>query len=443
MSPRLRLYRVLAALLILQVPGMGEAQVQSDDPIVEHAPLPPPGEDVSAPPPDAEQRADPSGSTQQQEQQPVAGREPESFEADGPRSTGSGTDQGDAPAPGDSVPAYPVVSNDRTRHFLGRYTGARREVIEVWFDRAGRYLGMVRETLRRFGLPEDLAFTAMIESGFNPVAVSRAGAKGLWQLMAHTARRYGLRVDRWVDERLDPEKSTIAAAAYFRDLHEQFGSWFLAQAAYNTGETRLARAMQRARTTDFWVLASSGHLYEETRDFVPAIQAITLIGRNPDRYGFEVSLTDPPQHETVRVPPSTDLRRLASAAGLSLAVLEELNPELLRRVTPPGGQYVLKVPSGAEDGLRRAVAPPAGGGRPRRGEIAGLKPPASRVHVVRRDDTVRQIAARHGVTVGDIRRWNRLQDLDRIHPGDRIRIARSATARPPALASIPSRGRSE
>ncbi|MBI3628751.1 MAG: lytic transglycosylase domain-containing protein [Candidatus Rokubacteria bacterium] len=233
-------------------------------------------------------------------------------------------------------PEYPVVSNDRIHYFLRRFTGARREVIGLWLERSSRYLGMIRSILRKHGLPEDLAFTAMIESGFNPVAVSRAGAKGLWQFMAQTARNYGLRVDQWVDERLDPEKSTVAAAAYFRDLYNQFGSWFLAQAAYNAGEVTVARAIRLTRTNDFWELARSRHLRAETKDFVPAIQAVTLIGREPDRYGFEIPALEPRRFETVKVPPRTDLRRLSRTAGVSLETLNSLNPGPVEQARLPG-----------------------------------------------------------------------------------------------------------
>ena len=316
----------------------------------------------------------------------------------------------------DAFPEYPLVSNDRIQYFVERFTGSRREVIELWLNRSRRYLGMIRETLRKHGLPEDLAFTAMIESGFNPVAVSRVGAKGLWQFMAKTARNYGLRVDRWVDERLDPEKSTVAAAAYFRDLYNQFGSWFLAQAAYNAGEVKVARAIRLTRTTDFWELARSRHLRAETKDFVPAIQAVTLIGRDPDRYGFEVAAYESPRFETIRVPPSTDLRQLSRSAGLPLAALQRWNPELWRSMTPPGSFYDLKVPEASKEGVGLAIL--AGKASVGRGVISK----ARRVHVVRQNETIRGIATKYGLSVKDLVRWNGLESGDRIRPGDRIRV---------------------
>jgi Transglycosylase SLT domain/LysM domain len=320
------------------------------------------------------------------------------------------------------VADYAIDANDRTRHFLERFTGARRSLIGMWLERSGRYLGMIRDTLRQEGLPEDLAFTAMIESGFNPVAVSRAGAKGLWQFMAQTARRYGLRVDGWVDERLDPEKSTAAAAAYLRDLYNQFGSWALAQAAYNAGEMKVARAIQSVRSRDFWVLARSRHLHPETKDFVPQIHAATLIGREPDRYGFDVTGLEPHRFEVVTVPPSTDLRRLAASARLSLESLQALNPELYRAVTPPGTDYELKVPEGAETSVRTALTE-ARSVAAARARVAGATATA---HVVRPGDTVSGIAKRYRVSVSDVRRWNGLANEHRIRPGDRLRVVETA-----------------
>ncbi len=205
------------------------------------------------------------------------------------------------PAP---APAYRVQVNEHVRFFIDRFqTGYRRAITEGRLARSGRYLPMILDIFKEKGLPEELVFTAMIESGFNPVAVSRAGAKGLWQFMAPTARLYGLRVDRWMDERLDPEKSTVAAANYLRDLYAVFGSWDLAQAAYNAGEMRVQQAIQGTGTRDFWVLhRRSPHLLPETKNFIPAIHAATLIGRQPEQYGFTVVPEEPVRYEVMTVP---------------------------------------------------------------------------------------------------------------------------------------------
>src|SRR5436309_10908636 len=204
------------------------------------------------------------------------------------------------------VPSYSVSMNSQVKYFVDRFTTSRRDVVGLWVRRSGHYLGMICDVLRAKGLPEDLAFTAMIESRFNPTAVSRVGAKGLWQFMAPTARLYGLRVDRWVDERLDPEKSTVAAAGYLNDLYVRYGTWELAQAAYNAGEVKIDRAIRRTGSTDFWDLSRSKYLRRETKDFVPAIQAAMVIGRDPVQYGFEPSLAAMPDVERVTVPASTD-----------------------------------------------------------------------------------------------------------------------------------------
>jgi membrane-bound lytic murein transglycosylase D len=254
----------------------------------------------------------------------------------------------------------------------------------------------------------------------------------MWQFMAGTARRYGLRVDRWVDERLDPEKSTVAAAAYLRDLHNLFGSWALAQAAYNAGEVVIARAIRLTGSHDFWTLAQSRHLRRETKEFVPQIHAATMIGRDPGRYGFEFDDQEPAAVETVSVPGSTDLRRLAAGAGLSLQTVRALNPTLVRAVTPPGGAWTLRVPSGARESVVAALRPKRApvAVASARGEVSRVSA-TGEIHVVRPRDTVSGIAKRYGVSVGDVMRWNSLGSQDRIRPGDRLRVAgvRSAADR--------------
>lgn len=182
--------------------------------------------------------------------------------------------------------SFTVTLNAQVRAFLRQFTGDDRSFIEQALERGQIHLTMIREVFRRFGVPEDLAFLALVESRFDPLAVSRAGAAGLWQLMAPTARLLGLRVDRAIDERFDPEKSTVAAARHLRYLYGEFGSWLLAQAAYNAGEGPIRRAMEATRSVNFWRLARSGRLARETRDFVPQVAAAILIGREPERYGL-------------------------------------------------------------------------------------------------------------------------------------------------------------
>jgi len=270
----------------------------------------------------------------------------------------------------------------------------------------------------------DLMFTAMIESGFDPLAVSRAGAKGLWQFMAPTARRYGLRVDRWVDERLDPEKSTVAAARYLSDLHALLGSWELAKAGYNAGEMKILRAMRMLGTSDFWELARGRNLHDETKNFVPAIQAATLIGREPERYGFAATQSEPLAYETAEVPSGVALSRVAALAGISVDVLCELNPELRMKKTPPGGPYLVKFPV---DASARFVAAQTPAPQRRLARGRGDRQPTKReIHVVRPKDTVDAIAKRYGISAMQLVRWNELAEGARIRPGDRLRIASAA-----------------
>jgi peptidoglycan lytic transglycosylase D len=306
--------------------------------------------------------------------------------------------------PDEASDDYEVEVNDRVQFFMDRYTGSRREIIGVWLNRSPRYLTMIREAFRAQGLPEDLCFVAMIESGFNPRAVSRVGAKGLWQFMAPTARAYGLRVDQWVDDRLDPVKSTHAAAAHMRDLYRQFGSWALVKAAYNAGEVKVIRAIQGTGTNDFWVLARSRYLRQETKDFVPAIHAATLIGRDPGRYGFEPGPVEEMVTASVSVPPRTSLKTLASRTGIPFDLVRDLNPVLIKAMTPPGAPYALTVPEGSVERVEAALAPPRG------------------IHVVKPNESVSVIAKRYGATVAEVLRWNRLDERSLIRPGDQLRV---------------------
>lgn len=262
--------------------------------------------------------------------------------------------------PGIPVPTYPIVINAPVEALIDYFVARERDRFGMWIARSGRYLGMIQRILRERGLPEELAYTAMIESGFSPRAVSRVGAKGMWQFMEATARRYGLVVNRWVDERLDPVKSTVAAAKYLGDLYRMFGHWFLAQAGYNAGEARVAQAIQRAKTSDFWALTQTRHLPDETKMFVPQILAATVITRAPERYGFDVTLEPPLTYDEVTVRRPLDFETVAELAGISVEQVRELNPALLARITPPFEEYALRLPAGVgtrfEAALREAPA---------------------------------------------------------------------------------------
>ncbi|MFL5539433.1 MAG: lytic transglycosylase domain-containing protein, partial [Longimicrobiaceae bacterium] len=247
----------------------------------------------------------------------------------------------------------PVVRNDAVEHFVDLFTGRRSELMADYLKRSGRYEGMIRQKLRRAGMPEDLVYLSMIESGFNPNARSRVNAVGLWQFMAPTARGYGLRVDGYVDERRDPEKSTDAALRYLRDLHDQLGSWYLAAAAYNGGDGRVSRALQaetgRARgktDADFWRIRH--RLPRETREYVPLMLAAALVGKEPGKYGLgEVERWMPLRADTVSVPAETELVVVARAAGVSEREVTRLNPHLVRKMTPPGRRpFAVRIPEG-------------------------------------------------------------------------------------------------
>jgi membrane-bound lytic murein transglycosylase D len=324
----------------------------------------------------------------------------------------------------------PAVNQQNVQFFVDRFTTARRDIVGLWFQRSPQYLGMILPVFRSRGLPDELAYTAMIESGFNPRAVSRVGAKGLWQFMAPTARLYGLRVDRWVDERLDPEKSTVAAAAYLRDLHTRYGSWELAQAAYNAGAVTVDRAVRKTGSTDFWTLAKTKLLKRETKDFVPAIHACVVIGRDPGQYGFESKATPIwPEFELVSMPPGTDLKKVAATSGVPLQELRALNPTLIRGVTPPGKPWEVRVPSGTRESVMAALTHRK---KPVQMASAGRRTSGSaEIHIVRPRDTVASIAKQYGVSVGNVVRWNNLDSGDAIRPGDRLRVtAQSPSAEP-------------
>jgi hypothetical protein len=241
----------------------------------------------------------------------------------------------------------PVLLNNSVEAYIEYFSTRGKSTFQQWLDNSAPYLHPMKEIFRKKNLPEELAYVAMIESGFDSNAVSVAKAAGPWQLMPDTARRYGLRSDRWVDERRDPIKSAYAAAQYFRDLHSRFGSWPLVLAAYNAGTGKVQRAMIRARSTDFWDLKQSAYLRRETKGYVPKFMAAALIARDPQAYGFRVPGVEPLRYDEVVIPESTDLGIVAYWTGSTYEMIKSLNPEIRGGVTPPGDpRYLLKIPEG-------------------------------------------------------------------------------------------------
>jgi membrane-bound lytic murein transglycosylase D len=255
-----------------------------------------------------------------------------------------------APAADLSEVSFPIQVNDRVEDWMYRYLTTQRPQFQAFLDREGIYSGMIREKLRSRGMPEELIYLAMIESGFVPQARSRVAATGMWQFMGPTARQYGLRVDEWVDERRDPVKATDAALDYLEALHGRFGSWYLAAAAYNAGPSRVSRVVRRhggATAGDedlYWEILDQLPL--ETRVYVPKILAATLLAREADTFGFQVAEAVPYTFDQVFAPGQTPLRTVAETLDLPVQLLRDLNPHLVRGVTPPGISYPLRVPVG-------------------------------------------------------------------------------------------------
>jgi membrane-bound lytic murein transglycosylase D len=252
--------------------------------------------------------------------------------------------------------SMPLIENDRVRYFIDFFCGRLRGFFERALARSAKYIPMMATVLQEAGLPEDLVYLSLIESGFSPSAYSKAKAVGPWQFIRATGIRYGLRIDNWVDERRDPVKSTRAAAAYLKDLHQQFGEWFLAAAAYNAGERKMETAIQRSQTNDFWSLSQKTSLKQETRNYVPKFIAAALIAGAPEKYGFSDLVYEAPfdYDEVITHRPLT-LPTVANLARTTVGNIKELNPELLRNVTPPSeGGFSLRVPSGSGEIFNQA-----------------------------------------------------------------------------------------
>ena len=272
-------------------------------------------------------------------------------------------------AAADSAPSWDIdvesyASTARVEHYVRMFTGSAKERIQSRLSRGTRYEPMIRAKMREGGIPEDMYYLALVESGFDPNAYSRAAAVGMWQFMTSTGRGMGLRIDWWIDERRDPFKSTTAAVRFIKGLNEQFGSLYLAAAAYNGGPGRVSRGLSRyagdleGTSGDdlFFALAEKDYFRNETREYVPQLIAAALIAKAPERYGMEFQTLAPIAHDSVRVGPATPLAAIARAASVQTSEILELNPQVLRGITPPKDSIFIRVPAGKADGFADAFA---------------------------------------------------------------------------------------
>ncbi len=295
----------------------------------------------------------------------------------------------------------PVVENAKVRYFVEYYSGPARQGFRRWLERSGRFLPMMREVFAEEGLPLDLTYLAMIESGFNTRAVSSAQAVGPWQFMKKTGHVFGLDKDWWHDERRDPLKATRAAARYLDELYRQFDDWSLAIAAYNAGAGKVSRAIRASGSRDFWELSYSGYLKKETSHYLPKLFAALLIAKEPAKYGFsDLEYQQPLEFDVVKLSSSTDLEIIARLSDVSREEIHKLNPELNRWCTPPGlTSYPVRLPAGKAKSFKRRYA-----------KIDPVHRSNFRRHRIKHGDTLLSLARHYGIPSRDIAALNKIRN---------------------------------
>jgi membrane-bound lytic murein transglycosylase D len=302
----------------------------------------------------------------------------------------------------------PLADHPLVDMYVKHFSGRGRWYFAKWLSRADRYLPIMQPILEAKGVPRDLVYVAMVESGFSARAVSVAAACGYWQFIRSTAKMFGMRMNFWIDERRDFVRATEAAAAYMTQLHKQFGDWHLAWAGYNAGGGRVSRALTRYKTDNFWTLAErTSGFPKETRHYVPKIVAAAIISKNRAKYGFtNIKPLPPLLYDEVEVTDAVDLHVVSRKLGVPVTDLRELNPALLQDVTPPGQRHTLRVPQGQGEATSQWLA---------------ALPPSKRLtyrhHSVAKGDTLWKIAARYNSTIAAIRDFNSIRNPKALRVG--------------------------
>jgi membrane-bound lytic murein transglycosylase D len=306
----------------------------------------------------------------------------------------------------------PLTVNDEVLSFLNFFQTPRgRAIVETGLRRAGRYREMISRVLREEGVPQDLIYLAQAESAFQPLALSRAGARGIWQFVAYRGQEYGLRHTWWIDERQDPEKATRAAAQHLRDLYKLFGDWYLAMAAYNCGPGNVQKGIERTGYADFWELYKRKVLPRETKNYVPIILALTLIAKDAAHYNVQAEPEAPVPTDVVKTGRAIDLRLVAETIDVDVATLRSLNPSLLRMATPDDPSFELHLPQGSAEKFSAEIA-----------DIPPDKWVSWRRHRVESGETLTSLAKKYRVTSAAIADANNLQRNAALDAGEKLII---------------------
>lgn len=286
-----------------------------------------------------------------------------------------------------------------------------KERFTVYLERSAQYIEIMKEILKEKKLPEELVFLPIVESGFNPNAYSKARAVGPWQFISSTAKRYGLVIDWWRDERKDPVKSTVAAAEYLKDLYNMFGSWNLALAAYNAGEGKISKALKKSYVDDYWSLLNTTQIRTETKEYVPRYIAAAMIANTPEEYGFDnLDYREPLEYDEVNINSPLDIDVIAKCAECTVKEISDLNPELRRWSTPPNvTKYAIKIPAGSKDLFLRNLA-----------DVPKKEQFTVDYYTVKRGDTIKKIARKTGIAGSTILAMNSLGGLQHFNPGNMI-----------------------
>ena len=304
----------------------------------------------------------------------------------------------------------PLVTNSQVESYIRYFQGKGRKGFNIWLRRYVQYKELILPILEEYDLPEELIVVSMIESGFDPKAVSKAKAVGLWQFMYSTGKQYGLKRNWYIDERQDPVKSTRAAAKYFVDLYEEFEDWYLVLAAYNTGPGRLNRALNLHETSDYWQLYS---LPKDTKNYIPYYLSSAIILKNPEKYGFKIPKVNPLKFDIVTIEKSADLSVIAKSADTKVSTIKKLNPELRQPATPSNGPYVLNIPLGKKDSFYEKF-----------NKIPDDEKFAVQnvEHRVKKGENLISIASKYRVLVADLQTINNISNKDFLSIGQRLKI---------------------